>query len=265
MGLLSTIGDVFKAVNPFAGLIGTGVDFITGKSAQKQASKQFQAGSMTARVNEARKLGIHPLVALGMQPQPGIVAGQTGLGSSLKQGIAQAAQAGKKPDVQGKAWGNLQNQADLRLKNAAASRDEAEAKLALSRIATGATAAGSNTGFNGQMQEPIEGQVIHKPVEVPSTQVGDASTAAGQQPFFAKYTFAQIGGKKIPIYGPRSDEPAEAFENIMGTIISIPKNALELGKWAGSPYYRAVKRAYNKLKSQKGIPTGTRRSRRIRR
>jgi len=205
---------------------------------ESNMNKYAMTHGIRFRVKDAVKAGIHPLYALGATtPSP---VQQIGGGdkrveraaAAIGQGVQQYAQATDK-DYQA---------AQINALNASATRDEAAAAESLSRIAR--TNQSANVSQDGALMTDLgDGPVNVRPVEQKTTQPGDMSTQAGKHAFFKRYN---IGG--VSVWGPASEEPAEAFENVGGIIVSIPKNVIELGKWAWKPYARLIAR---KLKEGK--------------
>lgn len=110
------------------GIVGAATSLWESQRARKDAKKQFQATTLTARVNEAKRLGISPLAVLGSPTaSPTIMGGgQSDTGSHLKD----AAQAMRKPPPKAKL-----SALDYRIKAQQLKNLEAEELLTLSQAA----------------------------------------------------------------------------------------------------------------------------------
>lgn len=108
----------------------------SSKKSLKEARRQFNAQmdeSIQRRVADAKAAGVHPLFALGASvgASPTTIAGQSNTGSMVGESIAEAGRAVSNY-AQGKGLQRVQ-QAQIRSAEANATRDEAEAQLALAR------------------------------------------------------------------------------------------------------------------------------------
>lgn len=109
------------------------------KKSNKLAMRQFNAQmdqSIQRRVKDAQAAGIHPLFALGASvgASPTLHAGQSDTGSMIGEAIAGAGRAATNYAAS-KGLQRVQA-AQIRSAEASATRDEAEAQLALSRAKT---------------------------------------------------------------------------------------------------------------------------------
>lgn len=245
---------ISAGANLLGGAIGGGGDGFDVSENLAYTRKKYKAA-----VQGAKAAGLHPLFALGAGGAGSPVTtipGQSNTGSHI-------AEAGRM--IGGAISDKALKTANVRAVNAAASRDEALAAEALSRTKRLETEGLSSGGLvPGQEVKP--GIVKPMPSEQISAQPGSPGVQAGQHSFFKEYVLGKIGNQTIKVWGPASDEPAEAFENVGGMIVSIPKNIYELAKWSTDPYARLIRRLYleNKERMSKKPYRQTRRGRRYR-
>lgn len=128
MDLLSTLARGLDAFIPGAGTVASlALDYNADRRSEKTARAQFERNTLTGRVNEARRLGLSPLAVLGAPTSsPTVIAGQSRLGSGLKDAIAAAREP--KPDQE-------KQRLERKLLNAEIFRTEAEGMAALSMAA----------------------------------------------------------------------------------------------------------------------------------
>lgn len=235
---------------------------IGGKDAKKAVKKQykyqkeFAKNQLQWRVQDAKAAGLHPLFALGGGggTSPTFMAGQSPMGSAIADSAAAigSAVAGRPSELSKQ----LQS-AQIQSINSQTERNQAEAALARSQAARVAQTANVTPSIaSAVVDEALApgtqvGATRVSPVETVTRTRGDESTQAGTQPLFSKYSTRT--GRYM--YGPRSDEPAEAFsmENLPMALIGLLKTSYEgvpywLRKWAADalPERRTGKRRTRK-------------------
>lgn len=123
----------------FGSILGAATNLWQSQRARKDAKSQFGATTLTARVNEAKRLGLSPLAVLGSPTaSPTIMgSGQSDLGSQLKDVVNQIQKAQQKPKPP-----SLKNQdpLEVRAKLAEVRRMEADASLAEKQLSDTALA-----------------------------------------------------------------------------------------------------------------------------
>lgn len=126
MGFGSVLGTIAGSVfGPGGAAIGGALGgAFDSRKAQKKADAYNAYNSLSGRVAEAKRVGIHPLAALGYNQGEMIVPGQSNQGAPIADAIHRA---------QKQKLGKPQQQANLEATNASAARDFAEAALLNSR------------------------------------------------------------------------------------------------------------------------------------
>lgn len=208
--------------------------------------------SIRFRVRDAKAAGIHPLYALGAPTMsPAVIQGQNNMGSAIADAahaIGRGVAAPRPPKPGAPVKGSVEESV-IMANMASAMRDEAAAIKTNSDRALNVQAA--NIAQDNPLERVGPDQVLTIPVTKPSTQKGQPSVAAGTQPFFSQYDMGNFFGKERTLYGPRSDEPAEAFENIGGIVASLPKNVVHMLRGITDPYTRLIVRMWDKMQREK--------------
>lgn len=239
---VSAAGNLLAGAGALGGLFGGGGDGIDVSENYRLSQALFDS-----KMESAKKWGLHPLFALGGTTGYSPVAsipGQSPTGSHKAKAVERL----------GQVMGNYElSQAQVRATNASASRDEALAAETNART----------KNLEQKLQTPevnaevTPGMIKPMPSEVVSSAPGEPSTQAGQKPFFAKYVVRKgKDGTPYYWYGPASDEPAEALENVAGLGMAIIKNTgAGVDQWI-----KWAKQAYNltdqKVKQLRALMTG---------
>jgi hypothetical protein len=209
--------------------------------AQKQFRYQRKTNKVAIRrqVKDAKAAGLHPLYALGHSQSTSPVSfipGQTPQGNMAASGLGAASAAigsgVSQAGSQISAAFDPVRIAQANALNASATRDEAQAALALSQATRTAQEANVTQDVplvkdpvTGDLS-PAAGRIQGKPSEIISSQKGDASTTAGKKPAFMEVIVGQDKrGRKKTMYVPYSDEgPAEGMEGMGALTLTILKN-----------------------------------------
>lgn len=212
---------------------------IGGKDAKKAVKKQykyqkeFAKNQLQWRVEDAKAAGLHPLFALGGGggTSPTFMAGQSPMGSAIADSAAAigSAVAGRPSELSKQ----LQS-AQIQSINSQTERNQAEAALARSQAARVAQTANVTPSIASAVVDEAlatdtnRAKVQVVPSEVKTRSGKDSSVVAGMAPMMRKYEI--LPGRYV--YGPDADSPAEAFENIVGTLLGAYKTSAE-----GIPYW----------------------------
>lgn len=249
MSLLG-FGALASGVGALAGAAGS---YSGGKKSRKLAEKQFNAQmdeSIQRRVKDAQAAGVHPLFALGASvgASPTMHAGSSSTGGALGEGIAEAGRTAMRY-AQNKSVAALQT-AQIGAAQASATRDEAEAQLALSR-AKQVEQNMMSRGRDGLQTFPYGanpadarnaiqfGPVEYVRPEIPMTRPSDTSTRAGYGPSFAEYDAG--GGHKYRLFAPELQ--MDEINQLMTAYQWIGHRKTDLVSWLRKKgYYADVSR-----------------------
>ncbi|AXL15482.1 hypothetical protein [Microviridae sp.] len=179
--------------------------------------------NMAATLAEAKRQGIHPLLAMGVQPASGSSPGAAG------PPVTHQAPAGQ-------SSGTGQSAMLLELLRMQHEKDLVRMQLDASNQKTDGAATSNDVGIH---QDAALGTYEVRPNEVVTANPKDASLRAGPgNPFWQKHTIAVRNGKPVTILGPENLD--EAFESPALALAVWEKNKKVLAPIA-------LEWAYNKL------------------
>lgn len=198
-------------IGPALGIGGLVYDAYRDYKSEKNAKKQFNEqmdNSVTRRVEDAKKAGVHPLFALGASvgASPTIQATQNSqVGANLGRIVQDTVNRGEDRDIK---------TAQIRALNAAASADEALAiqRLSVDSIGRQGLAAQGRDVLNASGVEVIPDLQI-------AARAGEAGTTAGTHPMWRdSVDDSGLHAKSM------SDETLQQFEDVIPTVIFTAKN-----------------------------------------